>query len=167
MVTIVDAHLHPHLSTCRALFAEYAVAIDSACGASLAQQGFSTELDNLPGKYAPPRGRMLLALRDGQPIGCAALRPLPNLGPSVCEMKRMWVRPAARGQGVGRMLANRLLSDAAAAGYTLMKLDTSAGFTEAIALYRSLGFVECPRYNDDPMADTLWFERPLAPGLTA
>ena len=94
-------------------------------------------------------------------IGCIALRPLDNLGPEVCELKRMYVRPAHRGTGLGRLLCQAVIDRARAAGYTVMKLDTDATFAAAIGLYRSMGFVECERYNDDPMEDTLWFEKKL------
>jgi GNAT superfamily N-acetyltransferase len=138
------------------LFREYAASLPFA----LDYQGFDAELATLPGKYAPPTGVILLASTPaGVAIGCIALRPLaPGSGDPtpVCEMKRMYVKPGFRGVGAGRRLAERLLSHARAAGYALMKLDTESEFTAAVTLYRSLGFVECPRYNDDPMPGTLW-----------
>lgn len=161
LVEIQHGHTGPRLDDARSLFAEYARVIEPLAGCSLQYQKFDAELTSLPGLYAPPRGCILIALADGQPAGCIALRPLPALGPGACEMKRMYVRPEFRGRGIGRMLAARLLTEAAAAGYSIMKLDTSSTMHEAMGLYRSLGFVECPRYNDDPMDDTLWFERRL------
>ena len=113
---------------------------------------------------APARGgRLFIALAYGQRAGCIALRALPEIGPHICEMKRMYVRPQFRGRHIGRLLAERLLDEARAAGYTLMKLDTNTApkFAPAIALYRSLGFVECERYNADPDPKTLWFEKRL------
>ena len=168
-VQVVLAHAEPWLKPAARAFAEYAASIADVAGCSLQHQGFERELRDLPGLYAPPRGRMLLAVDDaGQApgsdaavLGCIALRPLPALGPGVCEMKRMYVRPAARGRGIGRLLGERLLAEARAAGYAVMKLDTSDTMHAAIGLYRSLGFEPCARYNDDPMADTLWFERRL------
>ncbi|MCW5766121.1 MAG: GNAT family N-acetyltransferase [Phycisphaeraceae bacterium] len=160
-IQLEHADSGPRLEQARTLFAEYARVIEPLAGCSLQYQKFDAELATLPGLYARPRGRMLIVLADGQPAGCIALRPLPALGPGACEMKRMYVRPAFRGRGIGRMLAARLLTEAAAAGYSIMKLDTSSTMHEAMGLYRSLGFVECPRYNDDPMDDTLWFERRL------
>lgn len=89
------------------------------------------------------------------------MRSLPQLGPRVCEMKRLYVRPPFRNLGIGRMLVESLLDEARTAGYALMKLDTDAApkFAAAISLYRSMGFTECERYNADPDPKTLWFER--------
>lgn len=163
IVEILDASEH-HLLAFRELAAEYGASIADVAARSLEHQGFDDELANLPGRYAPSRGgRLLVAMVDGQPAGCIALRALPEVGPGVCEMKRMYVRPAYRGRKLGRMLAERLIDEARAAGYTLMKLDTDTApkFGAAIALYRSLGFVECERYNADPDPKTLWFEKRL------
>lgn len=150
----------------RTLFAEYGRAIADVAGCSLQFQGFDSELDGLPGLYAPPRGCILLALVDqpggGESLaGCIAMRPLAKLGPEVCEMKRMYVRPAFRRLGIGRLLVDRLLYEARSAGYERMKLDTSCSMHPAMALYRQMGFSECVRYNDDPMEDTVWFDRAL------
>lgn len=127
-------------------------------------QGFESEVQALPGKYAPPQGCILLARVDTQqePVGCIAMRALDASGYRVgdarpaCEMKRMYVRPGARGLGVGRALAIELVARARDAGYAMMKLDTERTFIAATALYRDLGFVEIPRYNDDPQPDTMW-----------
>jgi GNAT superfamily N-acetyltransferase len=143
------------------LFAEYADSIADIAGPSLQYQGFASELSSLPGAYGRPRGCIFLAIVNYRPVGCIALRPLPALGPDVCELKRMYVRPKFRKRGIARMLANRLIAEARAIGYRTMKLDTSDTMHAAIALYRSLGFVPCERYNDDPMDDTLWFELKL------
>lgn len=153
----------PYLSLARVLISEYGTSIADVAACSLEHQGFEYELKSLPGLYAPPRGRLLLALHDNEPAGCIALRPLPSLGEHVCEMKRLYVRPSARGTGLGRLLVQRLLQEARETGYTLMKLDTDTApkFAAAIKLYRSLGFTECERYNDDPDPKTLWFERRL------
>lgn len=144
------------------LFAEYAASIDAIAGASLAQQGFGAELAALPGKYAPPRGTILLGVLDGAPVACAAIRPLdavhPGVGQHIGEVKRMYTQPRARGRGLGRMLLNGLFTFARGAGYTVLKLDTSAAMTDAIRLYTAAGFVPCERYNDDPDPTTLWFE---------
>jgi putative acetyltransferase len=162
-IQIIDASRGEALAQARELIAEYGLAIADVAACSLEHQRFDEEVANLPGRYTPPRGRLLIAALDGQPIGCVALRPLDNLGPAVCELKRMYVRPAARGHGIGRLLAERLLTDARTLGYTLMKLDsdTDARFAAAIALYRTLGFTECERYNADPDPKTLWFEKQL------
>ena len=169
--SILHAESGPLLTAARELFAEYAASIASVAACSLQHQRFDAELAALPGLYAPPRGCILIAQPPpaphaqspvpSGPAGCIALRPLTALGPAVCELKRMYVRPAFRGTGLGRVLGERVVAFAKAAGYSAMKLDTSTSMTAAIGLYRSLGFVECPRYNDDPMGDTLWFELKL------
>jgi putative acetyltransferase len=136
----------------RSLLEEYAVWL----GVDLQFQGFAAELAALPGYYGPPRGRLLLALTEHDEVaGCVALRPLSD---SVCEMKRLFVRPAFRGQGIGRRLAGQIIADARGLGYTAMRLDTLPFIKEALQLYRSLGFVECPPYYDTPLADTIFLE---------
>lgn len=161
-VRIIHAHEAPWLEPARAIFAEYAASIADVAACSLQHQHFDAELAGLPGAYAPPTGCMLLALSPADEIlGCIAMRPLPTLGQEVCELKRMYVRQGARRRGIGRLLAQRVLDEARAAEYLLMKLDTSDTMHAAQALYRALGFVPCERYNDDPMSDTLWFERRL------
>jgi putative acetyltransferase len=139
----------------RALCREYAESLPF----SLCFQGFDQEMAGLPGKYAAPTGAMLLAKVDGRPAGCAALRPidaLPGDPVPVCEMKRMFVRPEYRGLGLGRLLAEELLSRARNAGYRMMKLDSEPDFTAAMSLYRALGFVDIARYNDDPHPQTVY-----------
>jgi GNAT superfamily N-acetyltransferase len=160
---IVDASSGPMLDAARALIDEYGQSIKSFAACSLEHQGFGDELAGLPGKYAPPRGRLLLALLDEIPVGCVALRPLDRLGADVCELKRMYVRPTARGHGIGRLLAERFLDEARRCGYRLVKLDTATNpaFEAAIALYGSLGFTACANYNDDPDPSSLWFEKAL------
>jgi GNAT superfamily N-acetyltransferase len=102
---------------------------------------FDAELASLPGPYAAPQGRLLLARWQGRVAGCVALRPLEDGG---CEMKRMFVRPELQGRGVGRALATRLVSEARSAGRAWMQLDTSIRQSEAAGLYRSLGFCDVP-----------------------
>ncbi len=147
------------LPVVRELFLEYARSLDGGAHMSLHHQGFEKELEQLPGRYVEPRGCILLACVDDRPAGCAALREIPPLvgevGP-MCEMKRMYVRPAFRGQGLGRELAVELLAFAVRVGYRAMKLDTEPTFLEALGLYRSLGFREIPRYNDDPVPCTMF-----------
>jgi GNAT superfamily N-acetyltransferase len=143
------------LATAAELFREYAASLPFP----LDYQGFEEELASLPGKYAHPGGVILLARHQGEPAGCIALRPLasmPGDAAPVCEMKRMYVRPSARGRGLGRALAERLIAHARALGYRTMKLDTESDFTAAVTLYRALGFTDTPRYNDDPMPNTMW-----------
>ncbi len=162
-LTIVDAHGPEHREAFVALCKEYAASLPF----SLCFQGFEAELASLPGSYAPPGGCMLLALRDGRSVGCIAMRPLAASGylagdaSPACEMKRMFVQPASRGLGLGRMLGEALLVRAKQAGYAMMKLDTETTFVEATALYRRLGFAEAPRYNDDPLEHTIWMTKNL------
>jgi putative acetyltransferase len=139
------------LAHVRALFEEYAAWL----GVDLGFQGFMAELAGLPGLYAPPRGRLLLAMIDGQAAGCVAVRPLSN---TVCEMKRLFVRPAFRRHGLGRKLAEKSVTAAGAIGYSLMRLDTLPRIKEALHLYESMGFVPCPPYYETPLPDTIFLE---------
>lgn len=105
------------------------------------------ELAGLPGKYAPPRGSLLIAHEDGEPAGCVAMR---DLGDGIAEMKRMFVPPRFRGLGTGRALAGRIMTDARDAGYRAMRLDTSKRQAEAMGLYESLGFRRIAPYYELP-----------------
>lgn len=114
---------------------------------------FEAELASLPGKYAPPRGHLLLALHDGEPAGCVALRELDS---QTCEMKRMFVAPHLRGKGIGRALAETLLREARHIGYRSMRLDTSIRQLEAQALYRRVGFTAAEPETGLPEALRNW-----------
>jgi GNAT superfamily N-acetyltransferase len=134
-------------ATC-AVFREYAASLD----VDLCFQGFEAELAALPGDYAAPGGQLLLALLDGELAGCGAFRPLPDADyANACEMKRLFVRPAFRRFGLGRLLAQRLLDDARRAGYSNMLLDTLDDMESARELYASLGFEDVPPYYYNPI----------------
>jgi putative acetyltransferase len=145
------------IEACRELFREY----EKSLGVSLCFQGFEQELAGLPGAYARPRGRLLLARVAGMPAGCGALRPLAD---GEAEMKRLYVRPDYRGMGLGRTLAECIVDDARAIGYRALKLDTLPAMAQAQALYRSLGFVDCDRYNDNPVGGVRFLALDLAAG---
>jgi len=140
-----------HVAVIQSLFQEYAAWLK----VDLCFQSFSEELASLPGAYAPPQGRLLLATAPEGPAGCIALRPC---GEKSCEMKRLYIRPAYRGQGFGRTLAKRVISDARAIGYSTMVLDTLPFMHGAIHLYTSLGFVQRSAYYDTPLQETVFME---------
>jgi GNAT superfamily N-acetyltransferase len=153
---ILPAQSPEEIDAARALFREYAAGL----GFDLAFQGFDVELAALPGEYAPPRGALLLARDDAGFAGCVALRPL---GDDVCEMKRLYVGPAWRGTGLGRLLAEAILDEARLLGYLRMRLDTVPAMRSAIALYESLGFRDIPAYRHNPVPGTRYLEAALAP----
>lgn len=155
MKQIFQATTGDHIETARTLFEEYAASL----GFSLCFQNFDQELKNLPGDYAPPSGRLLLATEDDQLAGCIALR---KLEPRVCEMKRLFVRPAHRATGLGRALVGSIIDEARKLGYTHMRLDTIPGkMDKAIALYQSIGFVEIEPYCKNPVEGAKFMELKL------
>ena len=162
MISIFHAETPEHIALARELMTEYATALEF----NLCFQNFEREMAELPGKYATPLGRLLLAFQDDRPAGVIALRPLAGNGAAEniksCEMKRLFVRPAFRGLGLGRVLAERLVQEARNCGYDCMRLDTVRGSMDrAIELYRELGFREIPAYCDNPMPGVLYLELTL------
>lgn len=143
-------------ATARALFEEY----QRSLGFSLCFQNFDAELAGLPGAYAPPSGRLLLAFEGDAPAGCVAIRKIDE---GICELKRLWVRPAFRGTGVGRRLVEEILREAREVGYRRVRLDTLPSMAAAQALYLSLGFLDIPPYNDHPIEGTRFMEAILPP----
>lgn len=156
-MTVVAPASAGDLDAVRVLFREYVREPgDPGFAEYLAQQSFDDELAALPGAYAPPAGRLLLARVDGEPAGCVALKPLET--PAVCEMKRLYVRPAYRSSGVGRRLVEAILREGAAAGYARMRLDTLPSMQAAQRLYRALGFREIPAYCGNPVEGAHFME---------
>ena len=150
MTAIRDARFPEEADVVRELLREYQIAI----GVDLCFQGFAEELATLPGGYARPAGRLLLAVDGPRIVGCVGLRPVQG-GP--CEMKRLYVRPEARRGAVGRLLTTTVLDEARHIGYPRVVLDTLPSMTEARALYRSLGFTEIAPYCHNPIAGALYF----------
>jgi ribosomal protein S18 acetylase RimI-like enzyme len=153
-VEIIEGHGSEHVPVVRALFEEYADSLE----VDLGFQDFDRELAELPGEYAPPAGRLLLAVDGSEPAGCAGLRPF---APGVCELKRLYVRPRHRGNGLGRRLTEAIVAAGADAGYERMRLDTLPTMAAARDLYRSLGFVEIEAYRPNPIHGTTYFELAL------
>ena len=154
-VDLIQATLPEHIEHARTLFMEYGKSL----GFSLCFQSFDEEVKNLPGAYGPPDGRLLLAWCADHFAGCIALRKLEN---GICEMKRLYVRPDDRGRGSGRVLVERLISDARAIGYERMRLDTvEPAMKDAVALYRRMGFREIAPYSSIPVEGAIWMELEL------
>ena len=154
-IQLTQAALPEHVEQVRDLFLEYAQSL----GFSLCFQSFDEELKDLLGAYAPPSGRLLLAQHAGQVAGCVALRHLES---NICEMKRLYLRPAHRGKGLGRMLVDRVVAEARRIGYERMRLDTiQPSMPDAIAIYRRMGFQEIPPYRQNPIAGALYLELSL------
>jgi ribosomal protein S18 acetylase RimI-like enzyme len=156
VIRVVPAQSEESLSNARNLFGEYA----RTPGVVACLEDFEREVAALPGRYAPPGGRLLLAMEtaagiDEQAIACVALRQLDQ---DSCEMKRLYVRPASRGKGAARELVRSLITEARAIGYERMVLDTLPSMKEAHELYRALGFREIDSYQKNPIPGALFFE---------
>ena len=153
---MMQASSPAQIAQVRELFLEYAKSL----GFSLCFQSFDQELAGLPGDYSPPEGRLLLAEYEDQVAGCVALR---KLEPGICEMKRLYLRPAFRGKGLGRRLAETILNEARSIGYQRLRLDTvERVMRDAVGLYRALGFREIAPYCANPMEGTLDMELVLS-----
>jgi putative acetyltransferase len=152
---IFQAESPEQVAQARELFLEYAESL----GFSLCFQNFEGELADLPGKYAPPAGRLLLAEFRSQLAGCVALRKIDD---HICEMKRLYLRPQFRGKGLGRVLAERVIAEARQIGYERMRLDTvEPAMRDAVAMYRRFGFRQISPYCDNPIAGALYMELEL------
>jgi putative acetyltransferase len=152
--TLTEAARPDDFAAARVLFREYAAEL----GVDLCFQGFEAELDQLPDLYGAPAGCLLIARADDRAVGCGALRRLSD---GVCEMKRLYVRAEARGTGLGRILAERLVAKGRTLGYARMRLDTLARLVAARELYRSMGFAEIAPYYDNPLAGVVYMELDL------
>jgi ribosomal protein S18 acetylase RimI-like enzyme len=154
-LSICQAESPPQIAQVRELFLEYAQSL----GFSLCFQNFDKELEALPGHYAPPEGRLLLAESEGRLAGCVAMRALE---PGICEMKRLYLRTRFRGIGLGRALADRIIAEARQVGYRRMRLDTvEPVMKDAVAMYRKLGFKEIAPYRSNPIAGAMYMELEL------
>jgi putative acetyltransferase len=151
----VQAACPAQVAQARELFQEYAQSL----GVNLCFQNFEQELAGLPGHYAPPDGRLLLAEHDGQLAGCVALHKWDD---GVCEMKRLYLRPSFRGKGLGRAIAAKVIAEARSIGYQRMRLDTIAPIMkDAVEMYRKLGFREIAPYRPNPIAGAMYMELQL------
>ena len=154
-LSIVRAEGSEYMGLVRELFVEY----QDWLGVDLCFQGFDEELENLPGKYGQPAGRLLLARQAGMVAGGVGMWRLED---GICEMKRLYVRSPWRGKGLGRRLAWAIVAEARAAGYARMRLDTLGHLTAARALYQDMGFVEVAPYYNNPLEGVMYMELDLA-----
>jgi putative acetyltransferase len=154
VMEIAHARFPEQAEAVRTILLEYARSLDF----ELCFQSFEEELSGLPGRYAPPSGRILLAMKDGSIAGVVALR---DLGHGACEMKRLYVRPGFRGDGLGRRLTEALIGEARAIGYRRMRLDTVPQMAAAQRLYERLGFRDIPAYSPSPVAGARFMELSL------
>jgi GNAT superfamily N-acetyltransferase len=155
MIEIIQAETAEQIEQARTLFLEYQAWFELA----LCFQNFDEEVATLPGSYAAPEGRLLLAFADGKPAGCIALRKLED---GVCEMKRLFVKDEYRGQKIGIALIEKVIEEARKIGYEKMRLDTfPPRMGKAVGMYEAYGFREIPPYYETPYGDTLFMERAL------
>jgi len=157
MIKLVEANTKEFVEKAKELIREYAQSLEFDLGF----QDFDKEMENFPGQYAFPKGRLYVALDANQPIGCVALR---ELGQSICEMKRLYVKPYYRGQKVGKLLAEIVIKAAMDMGYNYMRLDTIPSMKQANMLYKALGFKKIAPYRFNPIEDATFFELNLKKG---
>jgi putative acetyltransferase len=153
-MNIIHVQTPQHVEEIRSLFREY----EQFLNVDLCFQGFEAELAGLPGRYGPPAGALLMALDGEYAAGCVALREIDE---GVCEMKRLYIRPGYRGDGLGRQLAQTIIDQAISLGYTLMRLDTLDTLKQAMGLYSSFGFTKTAPYYDNPLEGVVYWELPL------
>jgi putative acetyltransferase len=151
MLNIIEVKTEEQLYEIQKLFREY----EAWLGFDLQFQDFEKEVSSLPGKYAPPRGTILMALFGENIAGCVALRPLNE---SICEMKRFFVRQQFQEKGIGKKLGELIVEKARKIGYTKMRLDTHNSFQAAIGIYKKLGFTETLPYYHNPRPDISYWE---------
>ena len=156
-MTIKSAATEKEIEAVRRLFREY----EAFLGVDLGFQNFDAEFAGLPGKYARPNGDLLIGLTGNRTLGCVAVRRLDD---NICEMKRLYVRPEARGTGLGRRLAREIIDIARELGYLLMRLDTLDRLTQAMGLYETLGFRRTAPYYENPLQGVVYWELSLVPG---
>lgn len=151
----MQAEFPAQIDQVRELFLEY----EQSLGVKLCFQNFEQELAGLPGHYAPPDGRLLLAEYEGKLAGCVALRKWEA---GICEMKRLYLRPSFRGKGLGRTIAEKIIAEARNIGYQCMRLDTIEPIMkDAVEMYRKLGFREIAPYRSNPIAGAMYMELQL------
>ncbi|MCG8408796.1 MAG: GNAT family N-acetyltransferase [Phycisphaerales bacterium] len=155
MIELSEAQTDSDLKEIRRLFVEYA----DGLGIDLCFQNFEQELASLPGCYARPKGFLLLARENDQPAGCVALRPMDH---GICEMKRLYVRPAFQGKRIGIALTKSIIEKAKLIGYRQMRLDTLPSMKAAVTLYESLGFEETEAYYDNPLSGVRYLQLSLS-----
>ena len=155
-IEVTEARTPDAIAAARALILEY----QASLGLDLGFQHFDDEIATLATMYGPPEGALYVATLDGAPVGCVGVRPFAPV-PGCCEMKRLYVAPAARGHGLGRRLAQQSMIAARALGYTHMRLDTLPTMQDAQALYDALGFRDIPAYRHSPVAGTRYLEAVL------
>jgi putative acetyltransferase len=165
-IRIIQVATRDEIEVVRTLFREYAIFLANDpvrpfAASDLSSQNFDEELTHLPGDYAPPDGRLLLAVDGEEPAGCVALHRFDD---RACEMKRIWVRPGFRTVGLGRQLAEKIVAEAQIIGYERMLLDTLPSLESALRLYRSLGFREVAPYRSAPDPGSVFMELELRVG---